>query len=287
MDSFTAKQQQINQHKSEITRRYPEMWQALIDEWKQPGSGDAAWLMYSANYLFHTNGIRWAIDPLTLNRRVPDAPRMNLVEDLKDLSFILLTHSHKDHLDLPLLTEMKDLPVRWIVPEFLLPLTAEAGLNEKRLIVPMACEPVEIDGVRITVFDGLHWEHLPGGEVRGVPALGCLAEFNGKRWLIPGDTRSYDASQLPSFGALDGVFAHLWLGRGLALQKEPLLLEAFCRFFLACDTPRIIVTHLEEFGRDANDYWDVYHFQLAAQRFAEISPDVQVTCARMGDKIEL
>jgi len=238
-----------------VARRYPEVWRRLIDEWKQPVSGDAAWLMYSANYLFRTNGVRWAIDPLTLNRRVPDAPRMNLVEDLKGLSFILLTHSHKDHLDLPLLAELKDMPVQWIVPEFLMSLIAEAGLDEKRMIVPKVDQPVEIDGVRITVFDGLHWERLPGGEKRGVPALGCLAEFNGKRWLIPGDTRSYDASQLPSFGALDGVIAHFWLGRGCALQEDPPLLDAFCRFYLAFDVPRIVVTHLEEFGRDAKDYW--------------------------------
>ena len=95
--------------------------------------------------------------------------------------------------------------------------------------------------------------------LRGVPATGYLVEFQNKRWLFPGDTRTYDASQLPSFGPVDGLFAHLWLGRGCALMDEPPLLDAFCQFCLDLQPRRIILTHLNEFGRDADDFWDEEH----------------------------
>jgi hypothetical protein len=52
--------------------------------------------------------------------------------------------------------------------------------------------------------------------------MGYLLEFNGKRWLFPGDTRSYDASLLQSFGPLEGHFAHLWLSRTGAYLEVPL-----------------------------------------------------------------
>ena len=53
-------------------------------------------------------------------------------------------------------------------------------------------------------------------------------------------------------------FAHLWLGRHCAQKDEPPLLDDFCRFFVAFDPGRIVIAHLEELGRKADDYWDVY-----------------------------
>ena len=94
---------------------------------------------------------------------------------------------------------------------------------------------------------------------RGPPVMGYLAEFNGKRWLIPGDTRKDDANQLPSFGAVDGLFAHLWFGRSCALHSEPPLSDAFCQFCLDLSPRRILLTHLNEYGRDANEFWDLQH----------------------------
>ena len=117
--------------------------------------------------------------------------------------------------------------------------------------------------------------------------MGYLIECNGKRWLFPGDTRCYDSAQLPRFGNVDVVFAHLWLGRSSALADRPPLLEAFCRFYLDLGACQVILTHLNEFGRDANDYWDDVHVQLVCSKFREMSVNLPVVPLDMGNSILL
>jgi hypothetical protein len=57
-------------------------------------------------------------------------------------------------------------------------------------------EPIEIAGIKITPFPGLHWEKLEHqvkeniNPLKSVPATGYLVEFKNKRWLFPGDTRT-------------------------------------------------------------------------------------------------
>jgi len=286
MDRFTEKRQEINQRAVEASANYPALWSQMIAEWRQLSSDDRAWLMYSANYLFRTANIHWTMDPLRLKHKLPDAPEMP-VDDLKDLDFILLTHQHSDHLDLNLLRGLQDFPILWVVPAALLPiLQAEVDIAANRLIVPEPMRTFEIQGIHITPFDGLHWEvQLDSQSLRGVPAMGYLVEFNGKRWLFPGDTRSYVASQLPSFGPVDMLFAHVWLGRGCALQDDPPLLGAFCEFCVDLQPRHIVLAHLQDFGRDANDYWDNEHVQKITALIAEKGPDISITSGLIGNQV--
>lgn len=237
---------------------YPALWRRITQEWQQPGPDDRAWLTYSANYLLRTGGVRWAIDPLRLSWRVSAAAPVAAC-DLAGAAFVLLTHRHADHLDLDLLAALAAFPIYWVTPPALLETVQRAGLRRERILTPVCGQPLLLNGVRITPFDGLHWEAGPDGDRRGVPATGYLAEFGGRRWLFPGDTRCYDPAGLPDFGALDGVFAHVWLGRGAALDEPPPLLDDFCRFCLALKPRRIVLAHLYEFGRDASDFWDATH----------------------------
>jgi beta-lactamase family protein len=282
------KQIQINQRSKELIAHYPMLWQDIITEWKLPGSDDRAWLMYSANYLFRTGNTRWALDPLTLNWRLKDIASKVDVSGLGEASFILLTHRHEDHLDLDLISALRQFPICWIVPEPLLAqVTEQAGIPRDHIIIPTPLQPIELNGIRITPFDGLHWETMPNGSRNGVPAIGYLAEFSGKRWLFPGDTRVYDASKFSAFGPLEGLFAHLWLGRGCALQEPPPLLDAFCRFCLNLHGRRIILTHLQEFGRDASDFWDETHLRGVYSKFQEICPGISVDSTFTGESILL
>jgi hypothetical protein len=77
MDLFTSKQQKIDRRAAEVMAAYPALWSQMIMEWHQPGSEDRAWLMCSANYLFRTANVRWAIDPLRLKHRLPNAPEIS------------------------------------------------------------------------------------------------------------------------------------------------------------------------------------------------------------------
>ncbi len=290
MGLYTEKQIQIDRQRELIIARYPALWNQMITEWKSPGCEDQAWLMYAANYLFRTQGVRWGIDPLMLKSRLPQAPAMQVADDLKDLDFVLLTHRHADHLDLGLLSILRHLPICWVVPEDMLALVQKkAGLSSRQILVPQLLQPIELHGLRITPFLGQHWRadpDYPSGR-RGVPETGYLVEHGNKRWLFPGDTRTYDASQLPTFGGVDAAFVHLWLGRASALAEKPPALESFCFFCTALQSQRIIVTHLQEFGRRADDYWDDSHFQLVKHRLQGTVPEITLESAMMGASLLL
>jgi hypothetical protein len=284
MDRFSEAQEKILRHGMEASDLYPAHWKKMIAEWNTPDPQNRVWLTYSANYIFRTNNVRWAIDPLTLHWRLKSSPRVDVARELHNLSFVLLTHAHKDHLDFDLLSALKQYPIKWVVPEFmLLDVVAQAGLSTENIIVPTPLSSFELQGISILPFNGLHWESAQDGTLKGVPALGYLVECNGRRWLFPGDTRTYNSAQLPAFPAVDVVFAHLWLGRGSALDESPPLLDAFCRFHLDSGARQIILTHLRELGRDANDYWDDGHVDLVRIKLQELSADVPVSHLLMGE----
>ncbi len=292
MKSFAEKQAEIEQRRAEAIANYPEMWSRLISEWRACNSQDRAWLMYAASYLVRSGNVRWALDPLWLQDWLPANITMDVTRDLIDLDLILLTHEHGDHLDLGLIRALRDLPICWIVPQEILPLVQETGLSQDKIIVPQMMVPLQIAGMTIWPFEGMHWadaapvEEVPEGR-RGVPATGYLVECSGKRWLFPGDVRTYDVSRLPPLENVDILFAHLWLGRGSAMVDPPPLLDAFCRFCLAPRARHVVLTHLEEFGRDANDLWDAGHVRQVLARLRALAPALPVTPAYMGDSIDL
>jgi hypothetical protein len=73
---------------------------------------------------------------------------------------------------------------------------ANTGIPLVRVITPNVCEPIELVGIRVTPFEGLHGE---------VPAMGYLVEYQQKRWLFPGDVRRYDISWQPVIGLVDAL----------------------------------------------------------------------------------
>lgn len=272
----------------EAARAYPDRWTSMLSEWASPAPGDRAWLLYAANYLFRTSGVRWALDPLTLHQRLPAAPAVD-VSALAALDSVVLTHRHADHFNPGFLAALRDFPVRWIVPEAMTDQVRTLNLPPEKLTVARPLEPLHLGALTLTPFEGQHFEAdatRPGG-IRGVPAMGYLAEFSGKRWLLPGDTRTYDASKLPDFGPLDGLFAHLWLGRGQALEPRPPRLDDFGRFCLDLRPHRIVLTHFNEWGRPEKELWTERHARLAEDWFSKHAPGLPVQTALMGECVEL
>ena len=123
--------------------------------------------------------------------------------------------------------------------------------------------------------------------MHGVPEMGYRIEVNGQRWLFPGDTRDYNQAAMPDFGRIDTVFAHLWLGRREGVTDSPALLDRFCNFHLLFQPARIIITHLEELGRNARSYWNLSHVKLAAERFKQLAPNIQVDYLLTGQSTVL
>lgn len=259
---------------------YPALWRWFIREWRDTENGDFAWLMYAANYLFYTGGIRWAMDPFSLATRINRVPHADYASDLEPLELVLLTHAHNDHLDLNLIGAIAGLPIQWVVPEFMLDKVTGAGVPMNNIIIPVDGKSITFKGLGITPFAG---QHIHGRY--GVPETGYLVECSGKRWFFPGDTRVYDPGKLPDFGPVDVVFAHVWLGKACAALPTPPLLEGFCRFYLGIKAKRILLTHLEELGRDEKDLWDEWHVRMIIDKMEAISAFKEVEAYGMGRKI--
>lgn len=262
--------------------QYPKLWDRLISEWKS-NKNDRLWLTYSANYLLYTAGVKWAIDPFSLFTRVGGGEQPAFSDDLNELQLVVLTHNHSDHLDLNLIAALKNLPIRWVIPEFMFAkINAVVDLPTERILVPQPGITLRIDNLVLTPFEGLHIH----GE-NGVPAMGYLAEFSNKRWLFPGDTRNYDFSKLPDFGELDGVVGHLWLGKAEALENRPSKLDSFCHFFSQFNTKQLVLTHLLEYGRESNELWDLHHFQLVKSHLNHNKPELKIYAGLMGERIDM
>lgn len=290
MTDYNAKQRWIDKRRQIAITEYPRQWSRMIERWQEDSDEDCAFLTYSANYLFRTAGARWAIDPLTLQSRVPASAPLDLARDLSKLEFVILTHEHADHLDEALIHELRNTSIQWVVPKSILSRVLQLGVGEKNIIIPEDRQTISLSGVNIVPFNGRHWQRIPRDEmveIHGVPSTSYMVELNGKHWLFPGDVRDYEVSAFPGFGVLDGIFAHLWLGRKSALMEPPPLVDPFCSFFTSLGSKGIVITHLEEFGRNALDYWDQSHYELVRSRIQNLAPGIHVSAASMGDVVHL
>lgn len=274
---------QRNHRKQTAVNAYPQLWRRMIRDWQSDQQENALWMLYAASYLVRSAGVRWALDPFSLFTRAGGASSLDYRADLAPLDLVLLSHWHADHFDTHLLTELSASPLTWVVPEFMLEMvTTLFPLDADRVIIGRGGQPIQFKTMTITPFNALH---IRGKS--GVPELGYLVEYPGGRWLFPGDTRNYDFSLLPDFGPLDGVFAHLWLGKGAALESEPLFLEEFCRFFTAFDAQVTFIAHMYEYGRDEKNMWTMEHFRMAQKLMKKLAPGMGINPALTGEKIIL
>jgi hypothetical protein len=62
MDQPELRQAEIEAKRAALIQEVPAMWRRMISEWGKPSGEDRVWLTFSANYLFRTQNIRWAID---------------------------------------------------------------------------------------------------------------------------------------------------------------------------------------------------------------------------------
>src|SRR5699024_1964538 len=128
---------------------FQQGWQTMTEQWAKQGA-DAIWLTYSANYLVRTGDIRWAIDPMRITKRVPEAGAVSY-DSFKNASFIVMTHNHGDHVDVDLLGELAQMQhLKWVVPEHMLGTIEKIGVKEKYIKLAQPLEPISIDKLRIT-----------------------------------------------------------------------------------------------------------------------------------------
>lgn len=267
---------------------YPIIYKNLIRDWQAPGE-DTLWLLYSANYLFRSGEVRWAIDPMTLTSRISNDLPIDPINDFSKLNFLLLTHNHGDHVNWKFLNSISSINIPWVVPDFLqADLHAHVSISSTRVITPSIGNWLNISGIRILPLNGSHWETVPGiSRLKGLPSMAYLLEFNQKRWFFPGDTRSFDITNIPDIGKLDGLISHVFLGRMKSIVDTPPLGDEFCGYFSGFDTRRIVLTHLYEIGREMKDIWTKERVIQILNEFKEVSPEISLSFACSGDSFKL
>lgn len=258
------------------TRRYPEVWDRVLKAMELPD--DLFCLIGAENYVFKTGGRLWVVDPMFTTPRsgvtreaVKD--RLHLLFDRLD--FVLLTHSHVDHLDVELLRLFPKLKL--IVPDHLAHLIPSECRNVTYVHYG---ESLDVCGMHIDTFRSLHYDK---GTANGVEETGYKVTGCGYSLLFPTDVREYDAAKYPDFGAVTHVFGHVWLGRGKALDyPQTQLCEEQARFLTSFNADVIYLAHIAEAEREPIDMWTYAHAGLLTDAILTLKPDAHVRIPMLG-----
>jgi hypothetical protein len=261
----------------EIVSAYTSRWGEMIRGWEAPRADDALWLTYSANYLFNTGGLKWAVDPVRLSNRVPEAPVLDVSSDLADLDFVLLSHDHIDHTDVGLWSQLEHSRCHWIVPDHMESFFArKVSAETSSYSTAVPGKEIFVSGVRILPFEAPHYERFETGETQHVDSTGYLVDTANASFLFPGDIRTFDPACLKRFADVSTVFAHVFLGRSVALERDPPLLQSFVNFYSSCRPKKIVLSHLYELGRGPEDCWLSRHAREVARAFKAADGEIEV-----------
>jgi len=278
MSDRESAQLDIRSKRERVIRGHAADWARMIGQWRAPRADAAVWLMYSANYLFNTGGLLWAVDPVRLRNRVPEAPEVDARKDLAGLKWALLTHPHEDHIDPELWSQLAGGGCRWVVPEFMEErFVRQVGADRAAYIVARPGREVILPGARVMPWVSPHGERDATGRFKDFPALGYRVETAVGTYLFPVDVRTYDPACLAGLAGEATVFAHVFLGRAQALSDRPPLLEDFVAFYRACRPRSLILGHLYELAREPEDCWRTPHVALVKRAFERAGASFAVT----------
>ncbi len=279
--------QQTLRLRSHRARYCRDAWNAMLSSWSRPANSCSLWLMHAASYLFNSDGVRWAVDPLVPGNLLADFPNDLPIDPLKRLSFVLLTHDHADHVDYDLLSSLRESEVRYVVPEHMVERFVErVEPCDSQIALARPGDRLEFDDIAVIPFSGLHWK-LEQGKPRGTDATGYVVRVAGRRWLFPGDVRSYRPEIIARFAPVDLLFAHLWLGRAAALDPVPPELDKFCDFMTFIEPQRVMLTHLYEFSRPSRDLWTRRHAEMVRLHWRACGQDAPICLARPWEELRL
>jgi L-ascorbate 6-phosphate lactonase len=143
---------------------------------------------------------RILIDPFLTRRPDRRYPPPAAAADFADITLVLCTHEHADHLDVPFLRELCAInrAARIVVPAPVAGLAAARGLDPARLVAAVPPEPLTEAGLTVHPLPALHgiggdqpvtYEFAPDG---GPPRfLGYVVEIGGVRFYHAGDGLVY------------------------------------------------------------------------------------------------
>ena len=253
----------------DLQAKFSEYWSAAFDSRED----NTISLIAPASYCIQLDGTRLVIDPIFRFPWQQEAVAERWQNDTAAADGVLYTHSHGDHYTPAVAQAVLDGGAKVWLPEFL-PQAEEDGFRTVH-----EGDTFTVGSLRITSYKSAHYS--PDGKT-GVPSFGYIIESSRGTMLFPCDVRDYDPAKLPKVHA-DTVFAHVWLGRGNALNWpcEPYLSE-FVRFVLLAEPKRVYLAHLYEIGRIPEELWTFAHAGLCMDAVAALDPSVETEVMRPG-----
>lgn len=225
---------------ADYDRNFAANWRRAVAGYKD--TDNTVWLAGPTAYLLSVDGVKFAVDPQV--RRPQDLGLVadTLVEDLKDLAFVLISHQHNDHMCLPLMQLLRETDIQWVIPAGTRKdLIEKSGLRRECITFISPGEALTLQGLTVRAF---HTPHRPDGSF--FPQCGYWVQAPSGSLLFPGDIRDLDYCGYPNFGAPDLCFSHLWAGNdALTPENYHPLLQKFAvrssefgakRYFFAIST---------------------------------------------------
>jgi L-ascorbate metabolism protein UlaG (beta-lactamase superfamily) len=237
------------------------------------------WLGH-ATVLLELGGTRVLTDPLLRSRLGHLTRRVPVPDDVGKLDAALISHVHRDHLDIPSLVALAG------APPIVVPAGAGAPLRERgfeRVTELQEGGSTKVAGVRVTAT-AAHHRARRGPRSPWVPSLGVGIE-EGLRVYFAGDTDVYEAME--KLAPLDVALLPVWgwgpkLGEG---HLNPRTAAEALRLL----RPRVAVPiHWGTFfpiglgGRRLSD--PPHEF---ARHAGELAPEVEVRVLRPGETLSL
>lgn len=260
-----------------------EDWRKIFDAYSK--EENKLWLAGPSSYVFSLSGERFAVD-LQIRRQTDfDSLLPGLLEDVKHLSAIIITHEHEDHLCIPLMKLLKDSQIIWYLPaDCRRELVFATGIGEDKIVWVAPGDTFSLGNVKFRAFYTPHG--LPGNEPcfeRGYEITAPEANI-----LIPGDIRDYSYNGYPVFSDVDLCIAHLWAGNN-AIDKEAYfpLLKDFVNRSAGFGAKRYFLCHLYEIAREEQFLWHHTHAEEAIELFSDILPEATISIPELGNSYSL
>ena len=260
-------------------------WHRIFEEHKNSKNEDRLWLAGPTSYIFDFGGEKFAVDPQIRREKDKDILLPGLAEEMSEIRFVLITHDHGDHMCVPLMKALKDLPIIWYMPKNARRDYIDAsGIKEENIVYVSAGDTFNIGKLKINAYYTPHGK--PGGKFPDQCGYEIIAPSG--RVFIPGDVRDYDYRGYEGLGKIDLCLSHLWAGNNSIDESEYApLMEEYADFTAGFHAKRYFLCHLYEIGRKELNMWHDGHADMAIKLLKEKLPDAEISVPRVGESYSL
>ncbi len=267
-------------------KNYRKYWENIFENVFENETDNKIFFQCASGYVFKICSVVFGMDIVFRRDWIKEQVKDRYLDDLKKLKYFFITHSHVDHYDKRLISELKDSEIVWIIPDFFdKSEILSLGLREEKIIWAKKDEKFELDFGTVTVFESRHFR--PTGE--GVNEYGYIFDTKEKKRIVcPGDVRRYDKDLFVDFGKIDTLILHVWLGGKNAenYPYEPYASD-FSKFAADLKPDKIIFGHLNEFARTRDEMWSYAHAGLLTAGIKALKPDTQIIAPYVGECADL